>query len=468
MSDIQQRAIRVLVVDDEAFVRGSLEALLAAEGFAVHTAAGVRAAQTLIQRHPFDVIVTDLRMPGEGGLQLVDEARAQVPPIPIIVLTGAGTVADAVAAMKKGAYDFLQKPVDPEALALVLRRAAEHRALLRQVQSLRDAADDTTTAARLVGSSAAIARVQALVAQVAPTDAVVLVRAESGSGKAVVAAAIHAASARADGPFVKVPCATLDPVSFDAHMFGQRAGSRGVPARGGALEQARGGTLVLDDVGALAEPLQAKLAHVLEHSTYQRAGDVEERETDVRVVATTTEDLAARVEAGTFRADLYYRLAQFTLTVPPLRARKDDIPELVRHLLASLATRGTASVSRLDLEDDALDVLASYDWPGNVRELSNVLERAAIVAGTGPLSADLLRTILESGGRRQPQSELREFNIRLNLDAREKELVLGALERARGRKKDASNLLGIDARNLGYYLRKHKLQDTSGSASDGD
>jgi DNA-binding NtrC family response regulator len=449
------RAVRVLVVDDEAFVRESLEALLTAEGFEVRTAAGVRAAQAMVQRHPFDAIVTDLRMPGEGGLALIDEARAQVPPIPILVLTGAGTVAEAVAAMKKGAFDFLQKPVDPETLALAVRRAAEHRALLSEVQSLRDAADRSQVAARIVGRSAAIAKVQALIAQVAPTDAVVLVSGEDGAGKSVVAAAVHAASTRVRGPFVRFGCPTASESTFDAEMFGVRGGGgRSGATRAGVLEKAAGGTLVLDEVGGLSAPLQAKIAEVLESASYRRAGDAEKRDLDVRVVATTSEDLAARAKNGTFRADLYYRIAQFVVGVPPLRSRKEDLAELVTHFGVSRAVGG--GIGRVDAE--GLEVLASYDWPGNVRELWNVLERAIIVAGSGPVSGELLRGVLEAGGWSRAHAELREFNIRLNLDAREKELVLGALERTRGRKKDASNLLGIDARNLGYYLRKHKLQ----------
>jgi DNA-binding NtrC family response regulator len=229
----------------------------------------------------------------------------------------------------------------------------------------------------------------------------------------------------------------------------------------GRIDECEGGTLVLDHLDTASAGTQAKLLHLLESGECKRAGETEPRALEARVVALATGDLTQRVKAGTFRNDLYYRVASFPIALPPLRARIEDLPALVADWLA----RGPRRRARADyvLSPAAVDVLASYDWPGNVRELENVLERAAIVAGGAAPTPEILRTILESGGQVQAGPNLFEFNIRSNLDAREKELVLGALERTKGKKRDASDLLGIDARNLGYYLRKHKIQDKLGT-----
>ncbi|MDZ4773354.1 MAG: sigma-54 dependent transcriptional regulator [Planctomycetota bacterium] len=453
------KKLRVLVVDDESFVRESLAEVLSADGMQVATAKSVREAKTLLAKRAFDAIVSDVRMPGESGVNLVDEAGARIPPTPIVLLTGVGTVKEAVAAMKKGAFDFVQKPIDPDALIVLVRRAAEHKALLSEVIVLRDAAD-ASGSPKIVGESAALERVRALVSQVAPTDAIVFVYGESGSGKNLVARAVHAASSRSRGPLKRVSCATASEESFDHELFGVRK------SRGGALDAAEGGTLVLDHVDRASANTQAKLLALLETGEFRRSGESEARTLDVRFIALSSTDLAARAKAGSFRADLYFRLSSFPIALPPLRSRKEDIALLATDWLARRS--GEHGASGLTLSPHALDVLASYDWPGNVRELENVLDRASIVAGKSTLTPELLRTILESGGQALAGTNLFEFNIRSNLDAREKELVLGALERTKGKKRDASDLLGIDARNLGYYLRKHKIQDKpSGDALDG-
>ncbi len=447
------KKIRVLVVDDEPFVRESLAEILTAEGMQVATAKSAREARTLLAKRGFDAIVSDVRMPGESGVELVDEARARIPPTPIVLVTGVGTVKEAVSAMKKGAFDFVQKPIDPDALVLLVRRAAEHKALLSEVQALRDAAHDSGQPL-VVGHSAALERVRALIAQVAPTDAVVYVFGETGSGKDLVARAVHAASTRARRPFVRVSCAAPSAEAFDLELFGARR-SRG------RLDEAEGGTLVFDHVEAASAGTQSKLLALLETGEYRRAGDAETRVLDARFILLSTTDLAPRVKAGTFRADLYYRIASFPIALPPLAARKEDIVPLSAYWLAR--RDATRAGSEVVLSAGALEVLLSYDWPGNVRELENVLERASIVSGTQAPTPEILRTILESGGQALASPNVYEFNIRSNLDAREKELVLGALERAKGKKRDASDLLGIDARNLGYYLRKHKIGAESGT-----
>jgi len=462
--------IQVLVVDDESFVRESLCEVLAAEGMRVQGADGARGAAELLALRRFDVIVSDLRMSDGDGMHVLEESRRHTPPIPIVLVTGHGTVPDAVRAMKAGAYDFLQKPVDPDELAVVVRRAAEHRALQAEVQSLRDTVQGLQKTGALVGSSAAMMRVKAAIAQVARTDATVLITGESGTGKELAADEIHRASGRSKGPLVRVNCAAIPEDQFESELFGHRRGSfiGAVDDRAGKFARAEGGTLVLDEIGALRPGMQSKLLRVLESGEFQRVGDAHTQVADARVIAITNEDLKARVKSGAFRADLYYRLDIFPIEMPALAKHKEDIPAIAAHLLATAQLRhgGEVAGQHGALAPATLEVLTSYDWPGNVRELRNVIERAVIVAPGGALDADLLRSILESAVPARPKSGALEFHLRSNLDARERELVLGALERTKNKKKDASNLLGIDARNLGYYLRKHKIQDTSALGSD--
>jgi DNA-binding NtrC family response regulator len=458
----------VLIVDDESYVRDSLAEVASAEGLRALVADGPPAALKLLASEDVHAILTDLRMPLGDGLALVEDARTQAGGIPIVVLTGHGSVADAVAAMKAGAFDFLQKPVDPEQLGLVLRRALRHQELAAQVSYLRAAAE-SQRGPGLVGDSPGMRKVREGIAQVAPTDATVLVTGESGTGKELVAEEVHRQSRRATRNLVRVNCAAIPESLFESEFFGHRRGSfsGAVADRTGRFVEAESGTLVLDEVGTLRTEMQAKLLRVLEGGEFQVVGESRTRVADVRVVALTNEPLAAQVQAGAFRADLYYRLNIFPIHVPPLRTRKEDIPAIATSLLEQSA-RGragnSAKASASAIEPATFQVLASYDWPGNVRELRNVLERASIVAGERAIDAGLVRALLEGGVALEPNTGPGDLVLRKNLDAAEKQLVERALERAAGRKKDAAALLGIDPRNLGYYLRKHGIGEGEGGA----
>lgn len=451
--------IKVLIVDDEAFVRDSLAEMLQAEGMRTFTADGARAAIDFLAKKRVDVIVTDLRMPSGDGMQLLEESRSSGAAIPILVITGVGTVGEAVRAIKAGAFDFLQKPVDPDELAVLVRRAADHKRLVSEVATLRTEAAGRRATRRLVGSSQPMSRVRAAIAQVAPTDAVVLLSGEAGTGKELAAEEIHRAGHRARGPLVLVNCSLLTDELGESELFGHKRGALAgaVADRAGRFAEAEGGTLVLDEVGALRPSVQAKLARTLETGEYEVVGDPRTRQADVRVVAITNEDLALRAKAGTFRPDLYYRLSVFPITLPPLREHKDDLREIADHVLASAARRGSAPPPAVG--QDALEVLLSYDWPGNVRELRNVLERAAIVSEGAELAAEVIRDILETNPSSRRALPGAEFNLRRNLDQLERSLVLRAITSTKGKKREACDLLGIDARNLGYYIRKHKISD---------
>ncbi len=446
--------IGVLVVDDEAYVRDSLAELLRSEGMRVATASGANEALDVLAKRRFDVIVTDLKMPSGDGLALLEESRAAGIAIPILVITGLGTVSEAVAAMKAGAFDFLQKPVDPDELVLLVRRAAERRALEVEVASLRRTVERFGTPQHLVARSPAMARTLQLVDQVAPTDTTVLVRGESGSGKELVAAEVHRRSPRARGPLVVIDASSLTEDSFESELSGARGG------KGGRLAEAEGGTLVLDSVGSLPLAVQARFLRLIESKGYLPRNSSRARATDVRWIATTGEDLKQRAQDGSFRADLLFRLDVFPIEVPPLRERREDLPELAALLLAAARVRisgGNEVVEPLDAE--SVETLQSFGWPGNVRELGNALERAAILSEGRPLDAVLLRDVLEITLAPRPVLAGAELNLRRNLEQLERSLVLKAVARTRGKKREACDLLGIDARNLGYYVRKHKIRD---------
>jgi DNA-binding NtrC family response regulator len=436
----------VLIVDDEEFVRDSLEEILQRQGLETSAAAGAQEAVRFLERRDCDAIVTDLRMPRGDGLSLLAEARRRGVAIPIVMITGVGTVGEAVQAMKAGAFDFLQKPVQPEELVRVVTRAIEHHGLQRELQQLRGTVASLRRAEALVGSSAAMRALREQLARLAATDSTVLISGETGSGKELCAREIHDRSARSARLLVRIDCA----------RFGGSAEELAL-----RLSEAQGGTLLLDDVGALRPEAQAPLARLLERGEYEDAGGAL-RTADLRLVATTSEDLAARVRAGKLKAELFHRLDVVPLRLPPLREHLDDLPEIAAHHLQHAKLGGQARA----LAPDACEVLASHEWPGNVRELRNVLERALIVAGEGELSGDVFRSILEpvlaQPPARAPDSalaRLTEFNLRRNVDLRERDVVLAALQRAAGVKKEACELLGIDPRNLGYYLRKHKIKE---------
>jgi two-component system, NtrC family, response regulator AtoC len=449
----------ILVVDDEAYVRDSVIELIETRGFRALGAASVAAAAAVLAAESVDAVLTDLKMPGGSGLELLESVRSSPAPAPVIVMTGVGTVADAVAAMKGGAYDFLQKPVDPEQLGVALDRALEHRGLVKEVQALRSALGRDSEREVLAGGSAAIARVRAMVQQVASTETTVLITGESGTGKELAAAEIHRRSPRRARNLVRVNCAAIPDSLFESEFFGHRRGafSGAIADRVGRFQEAEGGTIVLDEIGSLKPEMQAKLLRILESGEYQVVGESRTRVADVRVIGVSNEDLAARVREGTFRADLYYRLNVFPIEVPPLRTRLEDIAEIGSQLLVRLRGRGRAGDPPPKLAAEVVDVLRSYEWPGNVRELKNVIERALIVAGAREPDAVLFRNILEAT-LPTAQPGIRDCQLRTNLDAVEKQLITKALAKASGVKKDAAALLGIDPKNLGYYLRKHGLE----------
>jgi DNA-binding NtrC family response regulator len=446
---------RVLVVEDEPYVRDSLVEVLRARRFETAASASVADALTHLGRAPVDVVLSDLRMPGADGLELVRRMQTAAPEVPVVILTGHGNVASAVECLKAGASDYILKPAEPEALEVALDRALEARALRREVRYLR-----STVAAQAevaVGESVAWRRVMAMVEAAAPTDSVVLVSGESGTGKELLARRLHTLSGRGSGPFVKVNCAAVPLEMWESEFFGHRKGSfAGAGAdREGRFQLADRGTLLLDEVSAMPAAGQAKLLRAIQDGEFERLGDEQATRVDVRVVASTNSDLESEVEQGKFRADLFYRLNVVRIDVPPLRERRDDIPLLAAYFGDEIARRLGRQAP--EILPQTLARLAAYHWPGNVRELRNVIERAMILD-----PAHGLETLdLAPGGQTAPAenapSAERELNLRDALNKLERELLLEAHRRAGGVRKEAAHLLGIDPRNLSYYMRKHDL-----------
>ena len=454
---------RVLVVDDEEFVRESLVDLLDSDDYRARAAPNGKAALELVEKESFHLIVTDLQMPEGDGMSLLAGVRERGLDTPVVLLTGVGTVKDAVAAMKAGAFDFIQKPVDPEQFMLVVKRAIEHGRLVSEVQYLRETVNDLRGPTEMVGVSPAIRQIRSLIDKVAPSDATVVVTGESGTGKELAALEIHKRSNRATGNLVEVNCAALSETLFESEFFGHRRGAftSAVEDRRGRFREAEGGTLVLDEIGTLRPEMQAKLLRVLETGEYQVVGESKTRIADVRLIAITNENLEKRVQEGGFREDLFYRLNIFPIEMPPLRERREDLAVLANHFLLQCCKSRDEDISTIC--DESLALLAGHDWPGNVRELRNLIERSTILADSRVPSPEVFRAVLSTvPGARMNDADGRsddDLQIRSRIEKLERSLIHEALDKTRGRKRDACELLGINPKNLSYYMRKHGISE---------
>jgi len=441
----------ILVVDDEEGIRTFIGEALEDEGHSIVLAADGQAALDALARQSFHLMITDLKMPRVDGMALLERAKVDRPELEVIVLTAHGTVEGAVQAMKRGAFDYLQKPLaNPTELRLLVARAFERRGLVDRV-TLADSNDPASP--RLTWGDPAMTAVTQAIGKVARTDATVLLTGESGTGKEVVARAIHTQSKRAAGPFVAVNCAALSDQLLESELFGHERGAftGAVQRRRGKLELAEGGTFFLDELGELKPELQAKLLRVLQERTFERVGGAETLTADVRWIAATNRDLAQAMARGTFREDLYHRLAVFPIRLPPLRERRSDVLPLAEHLLLKVG----ASVGKpgLMLTNDAKRALSAYDWPGNVRELLNTLERAAILADGRVLDAEHVGLSNSVG-----VSIASAANDPKTLQAAEKAAILEALAAANGHRKKAAERLGIGERTLYDKLKAYGIR----------
>ncbi len=457
----------VLIVDDDAYVRDSLAEVLARKGFAVRTASSVTTALEPQNLAGLDVVVTDLRMPGNDGQVLVQKLARSEPTLPTIVLTAHGTVSSAVECIKAGAFDYLLKPTDPEELALALERALGRSSLQRELNYLRSSAGSLSERRSPLGVSAGWLQAVEMVEMAAPADTAILLLGESGTGKEELAHLLHLRSPRARAAFVRVNCAAIPTELFESEFFGHRRGAftGAVADRDGRFRVAHGGTLFLDEINSLPPMAQAKVLRVLQDGTFERVGDSRPTHVDVRLISASNVDLTAEVEAGRFRKDLFYRINVMTIHIPPLRERREDIPVLALAFLAEFSTRLGKPIKTY--HPDALTALETYAWPGNVRELRNVIERGVLLEKT----TQLLPTSLPFSSNaqvRKPEGPVTEppptLNLREAVASAEQRVLTEALRLSSGVRREASRLLGIDERNLAYFLKKHGLMPATKGA----
>ena len=445
---------RVLVVDDDEKLLEALARALGSMGYEVDPEARPERAVERARRRPPDAVIVDLRMPGMDGVTLARELRQDRPDLPVIVLTGFGTIRSAVEAVRHGVYDYLTKPFDLDEVDLTLRRALEHRDLKRRSEALAETLGRDAPPRQIVGRSPAIEEVRRRIATVAATDSTVLVTGETGTGKELVARAIHREGPRHREPFVTVDCAAIHDALLESELFGHARGAfTGAHRdRPGYFEVASRGTVFLDEIGELAPGLQKKLLRVLEDRTFSRVGETRPRRTQARVVAATNRDLAAEVQAGRFREDLFYRLRVVEIRVPPLRSRAEDIPLLVRHHLARLNRRLHRSVR--DVSPAAVEALQAHAWPGNVRELVNVLEHALTFHDPAVLGVEHLPdSIGRAGNGAPPDLTYPELKARV-LDEATRSYLDALLRHYRGNVSGVARHAGLDRRHIHRLLRR--------------
>ena len=374
---------KILIVDDELVVRDSLSKWFTSEGYTAKPVGGAREALETIQQMEFDLALIDIKMPGMDGMELQSRLREAEPDLTVIIMTGYAAVDTAVQALKRGAYDYITKPVDPDELSHLIEKALEHKRAHREVARLRENLQEVTPGTELIGRSPAMRKVTELIEMVAPTEATVLITGESGTGKEVVARAIHAAGPRRYMPLVTIHCGALTETLLESELFGHEKGAfTGAQYRKkGKFEVADGGSVFLDEISDISLKTQTDLLRVLQEKEIVRVGGNQQIKVDFRCIAATNKNLENLVKAGTFRPDLYYRLHVFCIDIPPLRDRREDIPLLVNHFLNKFCMATSRPMPQLAPE--AMDRLMQHDWPGNVRELENAVERALVV-GRGP------------------------------------------------------------------------------------
>ena len=448
----------LLVVDDDESLRRVTEMQLEEAGYQVLTASGGEEALALVEQQTPDLVLSDLKMPGLSGMDVLQAIRRNHPEVTVVLLTAFGTVQTAVEAMKAGAYDYITKPIDYSELLLVVSRALEHQNLVEEVRTLRSNLDRKYGFECMIGRSRPLLRVLEMASRVAQRDSTVLIRGETGTGKELLARAIHQNSRRKDHTFVTINCGAIPKDLLESELFGHTRGSftgAFTPKRG-KVEAADRGTLFLDEVGELPLELQVKLLRLIQHGELEKVGMAAPVTVDVRIIAATHRNLQALIEDGLFREDLYYRLAVVPLELPPLRERADDIPELVQHMF--LSAKRKHDLPNLKLPPRLLPYFSAYSWPGNVRELENVVERLTVLAVGDEISAEDLPEFLR---RVKPERDAVHFELPpegLSLEAVEKDLIVKALRKFDWNQTKAAAYLDISRRTLIYRMEKHGIR----------
>jgi nitrogen regulation protein NR(I) len=467
---------RILVIDDEPSIRAAFVEVLSAEGHQVVDDDSAEQALARLAAEPIDLVITDICLPGMSGLEALEQIRRLEPKLPVIVMTGFGTMQTAIEATKRGAFDYHLKPLDPAALMVTVERALEAARLMRRQVAMGPESQVTASADAIIGRSEAMQRVYKTIGRVAPTEAAVLIRGESGTGKELVARAIYQHSSRSHRPLLVINCAAIPEMLLESELFGYERGAftGAVARRVGKFEQADEGTVFLDEIADIPRGLQAKILRVLQEKTFERLGGNQTIQVDVRVLAATNRDLTKAIAEGEFREDLYHRLNVVSVWVPPLRERREDIPLLVAYFLKRFAVE--LGIANPFLAETALEPLGQHAWPGNVRELEHCIHRALIFARGHPIQAADLKSLLDADGPTPPPDErfdmrqladcVRSFlehagsqrPLEALLETVERLLLAEALERSAGNQSQAARLLGLPRPTLHARLRKHGLQ----------
>lgn len=433
----------ILLVDDEKSIRETVSQTLLNEGYNVFAAEDGEKALDILIKNKVNLIITDIRMENMDGMKLLKASRAIAPEVEVILLTAYGTIELAVEAMKIGAYDFLVKPFKKMTLLKSVEKALEKQALTSENIRLREMLESKKEFENIIGQSDAIRKVLNLVKQVASTSATVLIEGESGSGKELIANAIHFLSERATRPFIKVSCAALPETLLESELFGYEKGAftGAITRKEGRFERAHGGTLLLDEVGEMSSSTQIKLLRVLQNWEFERLGGTSTIKVDVRIIAATNTNLTELINQKKFRGDLYYRLNVISIPIPSLRERKEDIPFLAYHFLKVYSEKNKKKINSLSKE--TLDIFSNYNWPGNVRELENTIERVVVLCNRDTILPEDLPSVITKN-----KYEHDALPVGMSLDELEKEIIKKTLEKTKGDKEIAAKLLGISLRTL--------------------
>ncbi len=448
-------AARILVVEDDENLRIILSDRLAAAGYRISQASSLAEAIEALERESCQLTLLDIFLPDQSGLEGLRRIRDRFPSVPVIMMTAHGTIDMAVEAIKEGAYEFITKPLDFKRLGVLVKRAIESIQLRTEVDYLRRAADEPFTA--IIGERTGLRRAMELVRSVADSDTSVLLRGETGTGKEVIARAIHRLSSRRERPFVVANCAAIPRELMESEMFGHVKGSftNAISDHVGVFETAGNGTLLLDEIGDLNHDLQAKILRVLEDGSFKKVGGKTVQYSRARIIASTHQHIEKLMEEDRFREDLYYRLNVFPITLPPLRYRREDIPELARYFLRISSGGSRGRVAGID--EDAIAVLVDYPWPGNLRELKNFVERLAITMSGTTISADDVKILLQ-----QSATGKLEFQVRPMREI-EKQAIIAALDKFVGNRTKAADALGIGRRTLQNKLKSYGMADYGNS-----
>ena len=455
---------RILVVDDDSYVREATEEILTRRAYDVDTAPEAATALRKLDEGEYDLILSDIRMPGMSGLELLEGARLKAPDVLIIMMTAFGTIEDAVDAMKKGAFDYIQKGSDPAEVEMVVERALKFQTTQRENRQLRSELKERYSFGNMIGKAHNMEQVFDLIDTVSDSRATVLVTGESGTGKELVARALHYNSPRSTAPFIRLNCAALPKELMESELFGHEKGAStgAIKQTRGRFEMADGGTLLLDEISEIDPALQAKLLRVLQEREFERVGSAQTIKVDVRIVATTNRDLTRQIEEGRFREDLYYRLNVIEIALPSLRERRDDVPALVRTFIERYNSENNKNIE--GISDEAMDLLMQYEWPGNVGELENYTERAVVVARGPQLETRDFPQKLSAGPSATGDQGIQ---VGLTVQEMERRLIMKTLEACGGNRTEAATMLDISTRTLRNKLHEYGAMDAFKSETNG-